>query len=222
MLGDWDAETGNAIRDAGRCRSQRRPAGVARGDRRVLGRSDVCRRPAPPQGAENGSALLLLSVSGGLTTPLLIWGMAGVIDTIPRLQGKAIDPWALTAPWLAALAAASLWSGLSQPAITYWTALVRERINAKLQLRFLEHAVALALATFERLDYYTKLNTAQSALGSPVVGLLGSLAGIASTLAALGGLLLLFARASPLLAVALLAAGGIYAALYQTQAEWYR
>jgi ATP-binding cassette, subfamily B, bacterial len=150
--------------------------------------------------------LLLLSVSGGVTTPLLVWAMAGLIDTIPQLQGKAVDPWPLTAPWLAALAVAILWNGLSQPAITYWTAIVRERINAKLQRRFLEHAVALPLATFEQLDFYTKLNTAQSALDSPVVGLLRGLAGTAGTLASITGLLLLFARASPLLAAALLAA----------------
>src|SRR6185437_14668271 len=53
---------------------------------------------------------------------------------------------------------------------------------------------------------YTKLNTAQSALDSPVVGLLRGLAGTAGTLASIAGLLLLFARASPLLATALLVA----------------
>lgn len=149
--------------------------------------------------------LLLQGILGGLSTPLLVWAMAGLINALTLVQRAPTDPWTPALPWLAALLVATLLRSLPPAIGGYAAALLRERVNAALQRRILEQSVALPLAMFDRSELYAKLDAGRIALQSPLVDALWDLNVLVATLVAAAGLLVLFLQASLLLVLVLVA-----------------
>ena len=152
-----------------------------------------------------GCALLGQSIVSGVATPLAVWAMTGLVDALAAAASGASDFWPVAIPWLALLFAVFFARSAQYAVAAYIALFVHERLQAVLQRQVFEQAVALPLASFERPDYYQKLETGQRAIGRPPGGIVVALTGQISVLIGLVGLLLLFAQAHWLLAVALVA-----------------
>ena len=158
-----------------------------------------------PRAPVASAMLLMQGVLGGLSTPLLVWAMAGLVNALVIVQQAPVDPWLPTRPWLTALLIATLLRSLTPAASGYAAALLRERVNAAMQRSILQQSVALPLAAFERSEVYAKLDAGRIALQSPLVDALWDLNMLATNLIAAAGLLILFLQASWLLTAMLLA-----------------
>ena len=152
-----------------------------------------------------GCVLCGQSIVSGAATPLAVWAMTGLVDALAAAAGGAADFWPAAVPWLALLLAVFFARGAQLALATYIAVFVHERVQAVLQRQVFEQAVALPLASFERPDYYRKLENGQRALGRPPGGVVTALTDQISVLIGLAGLLLLFAQAHWLLAVVLVA-----------------
>ena len=150
-----------------------------------------------------GCALCVQSIVSGLATPLAVWAMTGLVDALAAAASGASDFWPVAIPWLALLCAVFLARSAQFAVAAYIALFIHERLQAVLQRQVFEQAVGLSLASFERPDYYQKLETGQRALGRPPGGIVTALTGQISVLIGLAGLLLLFAQAHWLLAVVL-------------------
>ncbi|MAG37221.1 MAG: hypothetical protein CL878_13385, partial [Dehalococcoidia bacterium] len=145
--------------------------------------------------------LLLLALLAGVTTPLLVVAMTGLLDT---LGTRPADPWSAIAPWLLVMLGALLFRNIELAATSYLAMLIREQVEPVLRHQLAAHAIAVPLSSFEQPEYYQKLETGQqAAAGFDQLLLTGTL--LVTGTIGLAGLLLLFARAHPLLAVVLLA-----------------
>lgn len=147
--------------------------------------------------------VLLFGVAGGIATPLLVWAMGGLINAVTVLPA---DPWPTTWPWLAALFVSFALRANSQSVQNYMGAVMRERVNAATHRLFFEQAIAVPLAMYERLEYYTRLDTGLAALNNPVVDSLWDVTLLIGNVVGALGLLILIARANVALGVVLLAA----------------
>ncbi len=150
-----------------------------------------------------GCALCVQSIVSGVATPLAVWAMTGLVDGLVTAASGASDFWPVAIPWLALLLVVFFARGAQFALAAYIAVFVHERLQAVLQRQVFEQAVALPLASFERPDYYQKLENGQRALGRPPGGVVTALTGQISVLIGLAGLLLLFAQAHWLLAVVL-------------------
>ena len=150
-----------------------------------------------------GCMLCVQSIVSGVATPLAVWAMTGLVDALAAAASGASAFWPVAAPWLALLLAVFFARGAQFALAAYVAVFVHERLQAVLQRQVFEQAVGLSLASFERPDYYQKLEIGQRALHRPPGGALTALTGLISVLIGLAGLLLLFARAHWLLAVVL-------------------
>ncbi len=151
-----------------------------------------------------GCVLCVQSIVSGLATPLAVWAMTGLVDALAG-GGGASDFWPAAIPWLALLLAVFFTRSAEAAVAAYIAVLIHERLQGILQRQVFEQAVALPLASFERPDYYQKLENGRRALGRPPGGVVTALTGQISMIIGLAGLLLLFAQAHWLLAVVLVA-----------------
>ena len=151
-----------------------------------------------------GCVLCVQSIVSGLATPLAVWAMTGLVDALAG-GGGASDFWPAAIPWLALLLAVFFARSAEAAVAAYIAVLIHERLQGVLQRQVFEQAVALPLASFERPDYYQKLENGRRALGRPPGGVVTALTGQISMIIGLAGLLLLFAQAHWLLAVVLVA-----------------
>ena len=151
-----------------------------------------------------GCVLCVQSIVSGLATPLAVWAMTGLVDALAG-GGGASDFWPAAIPWLALLLAVFFARSAEAAVAAYIAVLIHERLQGVLQRQVFEQAVALPLASFERPDYYQKLENGRRALGRPPGGVVTALTGQIGMIIGLAGLLLLFAQAHWLLAVVLVA-----------------
>ncbi len=146
--------------------------------------------------------LLLLALIAGVTTPLLVGALTGLVDA---LGTPPADPWSAIAPWLLVMLGALLFRSVEDAAGSYLSMLIRERGEPVLRHQLAAHAIAVPLSYFEQSEYYQKLETGQKAAASGFSDLLNTGTRWASTGTGLAGLLLLFAGAHVVLAIVLVA-----------------
>ena len=146
--------------------------------------------------------LLLLALIAGVTTPLLVGALTGLVDA---LGARPADPWAAITPWLLVMLGALLFRSVEDAAGSYLSTLIRERVEPVLRHQLAAHAIAVPLAYFEQSEYYQKLETGQRAAASGFSNLLTTGTRWVSAGIGLAGLLLLFAHAHIVLAIVLVA-----------------
>ena len=166
-----------------------------------------------------GCALCVQSIVSGVATPLAVWAMTGLVDALAAAAGGASGFWPDAIPWLALLLVVFFARGTQFAVAAYIAASVHERLQAVLQRQVFEQAVALPLASFERPDYYQKLEVGQRALGNRLAGVATTPTNLLAAIIGLAGLLLLFAQAHWLLAVLLVATAVLRAAVGAGLAE---
>ena len=151
------------------------------------------------------SLLVAQSLVAGVTAPLIVWAIGGLVDTLTHVPP---DPWPAVRPWLAALFVALVIRGVEGATARYLTMINRERLRMALYRRLFELAISLPLDSFERPEYYQRLENSRRALitGGGLANVLEILMRLVSRVIGAAGLLLLFANAHWLLAVLLLAA----------------
>ena len=150
---------------------------------------------------------VFINIADGATWPLTVLAINGLIDAVARLPATRGSPWPLTLPWLTLLLGALLLRRVGITADPYCTALIRERVERAVQRDIQAKAIAVPLLTFERPEYYARLEQGRDLLGGSLIYWLQELTWLTNMLVALAGLLLLYVRASlPLAALLLLTA----------------
>jgi ATP-binding cassette subfamily B protein len=150
---------------------------------------------------------VIINVADGATWPLTVVAINGLIDAVARLPAMRDSPWSFTLPWLALLLGALLLRRVGITADPYCTAVIRERVELAVQREIQTKAIALPLLTFERPEYYARLEQGREVLGGSLIYWLQELTWLTNMVVALAGLLLLYVRASlPLAALLLLTA----------------
>lgn len=140
----------------------------------------------------------------GLAAPLAVWALSGLLDSLERSLplGPGSDAWANAVPWLGAVLVA-LAAQSAETAGTFWLAQrAGLRIDAAIQGDMFAKAVSVPLASFDRADYYTHLETGRNAQGAMVAAVFDT-AQLARAAVGTVGLLAVFARAHWLIAAVL-------------------
>ncbi|HEV2124054.1 MAG TPA: ABC transporter ATP-binding protein, partial [Chloroflexota bacterium] len=156
-----------------------------------------------------------------MSTPLVVWAINGLADSLPRLTGEQasgsgpglgndvlLDALGLlvgtAAPWLGILLFAFLIRSVETAASQYLAQRAREQVDEALRRQVYDKTISIPLAFFERDEYYTKLENGRQVLGGPLVDALRYSAVLVSRVTAIAGLLLLYAQAHWLLALILI------------------
>ncbi len=156
-----------------------------------------------------GTLLALQSFAAGVTTPLVVWAISGLIDTLrQRSLGEPADVWPAILPWLCVLLAAFLVRSLDGALGDYLSKLTGLRLGAAVQHMVCAKAVALPLSAFEQEEYYTKLEVAGKEDGSDLSYFLENVSWLVTSLIGAAGLMALYFRAHWLIGVALVAVMG--------------
>ena len=152
-----------------------------------------------------GSLLVVQSLASGAATPLVVWAISGLIDALPRSSSDQSDVWSAVAPWLLVLLVAFIIRSLDGALGDYLSQLTGLRLGAAVQHMVCEKAISLPLSTFEREEYYTKLQVAGKEAGSALSDLLENLSWLLTALIGAAGLMVIFFSAHWLTGVALVA-----------------
>ena len=151
-----------------------------------------------------GSLLAVQSLASGAATPLVVWAISELIDALPRSSADPTNIWSSMVPWLLMLLVAFAIRSLDGAIGDYLSQQTGLRIGAAVQHMVCEKAISLPLSTFEREEYYTKLEIA----GKGGIGL-RDLSWLVSSLVGAAGLMALYFRAHWLIGVALVAVMGL-------------
>ena len=151
-----------------------------------------------------GSLLAVQSLASGAATPLVVWAISELIDALPRSSADPTNIWSSIVPWLLMLLVAFAIRSLDGAIGDYLSQQTGLRIGAAVQHMVCEKAISLPLSTFEREEYYTKLEIA----GKGGIGL-RDLSWLVSSLVGAAGLMALYFRAHWLIGVALVAVMGL-------------
>ena len=154
-----------------------------------------------------GSLLAVQSLASGAATPLVVWAISGLIDALPRSSADPTNIWSSIVPWLLMLLVAFAIRSLDGAIGDYLFQQTGLRLGAAVQHMVCEKAISLPLSTFEREEYYTKLEVAGK--GSGLRDLLENLSWLVSSLIGAAGLMALYFRAHWLIGVALVAVMGL-------------
>ena len=154
-----------------------------------------------------GSLLAVQSLASGAATPLVVWAISGLIDALPRSSADPTNIWSSIVPWLLMLLVAFAIRSLDGAIGDYLSQRTGLRLGAAVQHMVCEKAISLPLSTFEREEYYTKLEVAGKGNGLP--NLLDNLSWLVSSLIGAAGLMALYFRAHWLIGVALVAVMGL-------------
>ena len=153
-----------------------------------------------------GTLLALQSFAAGVTTPLVVWAISGLIDTLQQRSPAApADVWLAIVPWLCLLLVAFVIRSLDGALGDYLSQLTGLRLGAAVQHQVCAKAVSLPLSTFEREEYYTKLEVAGKEGGSNLSYFLENVSWLVSSLIGAAGLMALYFRAHWLIGAALVA-----------------
>ncbi len=152
-----------------------------------------------------GSLLVVQSLASGATTPLVVWAISGLIDALPRSSIDQSGVWSAIIPWLLVLLVAFVIRSLDGALGDYLSQLTGLRLGAAVQHMVCEKAISLPLSTFEREEYYTKLQVAGIEAGSALSDLLENLSWLLTSLVGATGLMVIFFSAHWLTGVALVA-----------------
>ena len=150
--------------------------------------------------------LIAQAVFFGLAMPFEVWAINGLVNAVVEGSGAAVEPWAAILPWLGLLAVAFAMRSLESAAGRYVAVLVQEQIEWVIHRQIFEKSISVPLETFERPEYYQKLETGRQALGGRIARNLESVTYLIGAFAGALGLFALYVAAHWLLAVFLVAA----------------
>ena len=156
-----------------------------------------------------GTLLAVQSFAAGITTPLIVWAISGLIDALPRSSAAQTDVWLSIIPWLLVLLVAFGIRSLDGALGDYLSQLTGLRLGAAVHHMVCEKAVSLPLSTFEREEYYTKLEVVGKEDGSDLSYFLENVSWLVTSLIGAAGLMALYFRAHWLIGVALVAVMGL-------------
>ncbi len=145
--------------------------------------------------------LVLEGLVAGLGAPLIVWSLTGIIDTIARTPDET---WIAVSPWLSILLIVLILQSVEDAGSRYLAERIRERVDTSVQREIFVQAISLPLVTFEKAEYYQKLETGRRALGSPLLYALKSFSTLTSTLIGSIGLVMLYFQAHYSIALMLL------------------
>ena len=80
-----------------------------------------------------GTLLAVQSFAAGVTTPLIVWAISGLIDALPRSLADRTDLWPSILPWLLILLAAFIIRSLDGALGDYLSQLTGLRLGAAVQ-----------------------------------------------------------------------------------------
>ena len=149
--------------------------------------------------------LMVQSVLFGLAMPFEVWAINGLVDAVVAEVGVTSEPWAAVLPWLGLLAVAFTMRSLKGAAGRYVAVVVQERVEPAINRQLFEKAVSVPLETFERPEYYQKLETGRLAVGGRVARNLQFAMSFMGALVGAVGLFILYVAAHWLLAAFLVA-----------------
>ncbi len=152
-----------------------------------------------------GTLLAVQSFAAGITTPLIVWALSELIDALPRSGAAQTNVWLSIIPWLLVLLVAFGIRSLDGALGDYLSQLTGLRLGATVHHMVCEKAVSLPLSTFEREEYYTKLEVAGKEDGSDLSYFLENVSWLVTSLIGAAGLMALYFRAHWLIGVALVA-----------------
>ena len=158
-----------------------------------------------------GTLLAVHSFASGATTPLVVWAISGLIDTLQGSIADQSDAWSAIVPWLLVLLAALAVRSLDGALGDFLSQQTGLRLGAVVQHMVCEKAISLPLRTFEQEDYYTKLEVAGKDDGSNLSYFLENVSWLVASLIGAVGLMALYFRAHWLIGVALVAVMGLRA-----------
>ena len=141
----------------------------------------------------------------GLAMPFEVWAINGLVDAVVAEVGVTSEPWAAVLPWLGLLAVAFTMRSLKGAAGRYVAVVVQERVEPAINRQLFEKAVSVPLETFERPEYYQKLETGRLAVGGRVARNLQFATSFMGALVGAVGLFILYVAAHWLLAAFLVA-----------------
>ena len=156
-----------------------------------------------------GTMLALQSFAAGITTPLIVWALSELIDALPRSGAAQTNVWQAIIPWLLVLLVAFGIRSLDGALGDYLSQLTGLRLGAAVQHMVCEKAISLPLSSFEREEYYTKLEVAGKEDGSDLSYFLENVSWLVTSLIGAAGLMALYFRAHWLIGVALVAVMGL-------------
>ena len=156
-----------------------------------------------------GTMLAVQSFAAGITTPLIVWALSELIDALPRSGAAQTNVWQSIIPWLLVLLVAFGIRSLDGALGDYLSQLTGLRLGAAVQHMVCEKAVSLPLSSFEREEYYTKLEVAGKEDGSDLSYFLENVSWLVTSLIGTVGLMALYFRAHWLIGVALVAVMGL-------------
>lgn len=168
-----------------------------------------------------GTLLALQSFASGLTTPLIVFAISGLIDDVKRAVpdqtgidsfddvqrslASPTDVWSSIVPWLAILLVAFIIRSLDGALGDYLSELSGLKLGAAVQHMVCAKAVSLPLSVFEQEEYYTKLEVVGEEGGSNLSYFLETVSWLVASLVGAAGLMVLYFRAHWLVGVALVA-----------------
>ena len=156
-----------------------------------------------------GTLLAVQSFAAGITTPLIVWALSELIDALPRSGAAQTNVWLSIIPWLLVLLVAFGIRSLDGALGDYLSQLTGLRLGAAVHHMVCEKAVSLPLSTFEREEYYTKLEVVGKEDGSDLSYFLENVSWLVTSLIGAAGLMALYFRAHWLIGVALVAVMGL-------------
>ena len=156
-----------------------------------------------------GTMLAVQSFAAGITTPLIVWALSELIDALPRSGAAQTNVWLSIIPWLLVLLVAFGIRSLDGALGDYLSQLTGLRLGAAVQHMVCEKAISLPLSSFEREEYYTKLEVAGKEDGSDLSYFLENVSWLVTSLIGTVGLMALYFRAHWLIGVALVAVMGL-------------
>ena len=149
--------------------------------------------------------LIAQAVIFGLAIPFQVWALNGLVDAVVEGSGAATDPWTAVLPWFGLLAVAFAMRSLESAAGRYVAVVVQEQIEWVIHRQVFEKSISVPLETFERPEYYQKLETGRQALGGSVARSLRSVTYLIGAFVGAVGLFVLYVAAHWLLAAFLVA-----------------
>ena len=149
--------------------------------------------------------LIAQAVFFGLAIPFEVLAINGLVNAVVEGSGAAVEPWAAVLPWLGLLAVAFTMRSLKGAAGRYVAVVVQEQVEPAINRQLFEKAVSVPLETFERPEYYQKLETGRLAVRGRVARNLQFAMSFMGALVGAVGLLILYVAAHWLLAAFLVA-----------------